>query len=252
MMIALLAVLGCKAPVDPGVVAEGTAPQAATALPSVASLFDIFLKQGAMPEHEARHIVSLVKMPAQGIEARASVWQTREQDRYLNVTTIAGIGEIVRAWDGEVGWTLNPMTGPRLLEGDELKTLIFNASFEGDKNWRERYTGLEVVGQEDFNGMPTWKVQGQIAALQTPITFWFDVAEGRMQGMALSMVMAMGSMKTQMAFKEYTDQGGFLMPQVTEMVTMGMPQTVILEQINFDPEDMPEIAPPDVIRDLME
>ena len=54
-----------------------------------------------------------------------------------------------KAFDGKIGWSLSPMTGPRLTEGKELEEKKFDADFYSDLHEDGRYASMTTVDKID-------------------------------------------------------------------------------------------------------
>jgi len=68
---------------------------------------------------------------------------------------------VITAFDGQQAWALNPMIGPspQLLQGPQAEMIRDQAQFDGPLAYaRQRGDKMEVVGKEDVEGVPTWKL----------------------------------------------------------------------------------------------
>ena len=74
--------------------------------------------------------------------------------------------QVISAWDGKQGWTVNPLAGSGAAQPiDERMTrqLLESADIEGTIGalaaYRNRGATLELLGQEDVEGQPAYKVK---------------------------------------------------------------------------------------------
>src|SRR5206468_3152672 len=79
-------------------------------------------------------------------------------DRNVQRVTIPGLGEIATGYDGEHGWTVNPMTGPMLQQGKELEQTRFEADFYGELRDPKKYKSITTVEKATFEGRPCYKL----------------------------------------------------------------------------------------------
>ena len=73
--------------------------------------------------------------------------------------SLAGIGDIEEGFDGTIGWSLSPMTGPALAQGTELEQKRFDADFYSELHDDARYESMTTVEKTDFDGRPCYKVR---------------------------------------------------------------------------------------------
>ena len=75
---------------------------------------------------KTQHASGTFSMPAMGMEGKFELFQ-EQPDKFLALVTLPGMGEIQTGLSGKTGWRTDPMQGPRLLEGEELKSLTRDA-----------------------------------------------------------------------------------------------------------------------------
>src|SRR5580704_2774845 len=73
-------------------------------------------------------------------------------------TDLGGVGKVVEGTDGTNAWTFSSMQGPQLKKGEELGDSLRGAYFHKENDWRAIYTSAEIVGTEDVDGKPAYKV----------------------------------------------------------------------------------------------
>jgi hypothetical protein len=76
----------------------------------------------------------------------------------LLVIELPGLGKMNQGVSGDVAWDLNPLTGARVITGDERAQLLRESAFAGDLIWKELYPKAELAGAATFAGQPAYKV----------------------------------------------------------------------------------------------
>jgi len=76
----------------------------------------------------------------------------------LLVIELPGVGKLQQGVSGDVAWELNPITGARVVTGDERAQLLREAAFSGDLIWKQLYPKAELAGVVTFAGQPAYKV----------------------------------------------------------------------------------------------
>jgi hypothetical protein len=92
----------------------------------------------------------------------------------LITQNIAGIGDIRQGYDGKVGWSQDPLSGLRTLDGPELATLAREATFNGPLRWKEMFKSAQMVGVKQMDGMKVYAIK-LTPAVGSPVTQYFDV-----------------------------------------------------------------------------
>ena len=104
------------------------------------------------------HATGTVSLPAAGLTGKLEVFHAKP-NKFLQRMSLPGIGDIEEGFDGKVGWSLSPMTGPTLLEGKQLEERAFDADFYEELKAAERYSSMTTVERTTFEGRPVYKVR---------------------------------------------------------------------------------------------
>ena len=71
--------------------------------------------------------------------------------------------KIIQAYDGEIAWAINPMTGnsePQKLEGEMVKTLVNQAEFEDQFiDYQKKGHEITLEGKENLDGTECYKLK---------------------------------------------------------------------------------------------
>lgn len=70
---------------------------------------------------------------------------------------------MIQAYDGTIGWSLNPFQGardPEKMSEVDTKSVRDNADFEGKVvNYKEKGSKVELIGKEDFEGTEVYNIK---------------------------------------------------------------------------------------------
>ena len=66
--------------------------------------------------------------------------------------TLPGLGDMLRGYDGAIGWSVDPAVGPRVLSGRELQEAEYSADFYADIYRPADYASMTVVGRGAVRG----------------------------------------------------------------------------------------------------
>ncbi len=132
--------------------------------------------KAAIEKIKTRKTVGKFSLPDMGIEAPMTTIQA--PPNMWSEVNVESMGMMVhRGLSDGVAWELNPMQGPRVLEGGEKAGMIRQASIEPWLAWKDHYKDAKVEGEEAVGDKTAYKVvltpkEGD------PETYFFDKADG--------------------------------------------------------------------------
>ena len=128
-------------------------------------------------EKAENHVITS-KMEFVGRGMSGTVVEYRKKPKlHYSEAEFEGVGKIVSGSDGTVAWTSNPMQGPRLMDGDELKQTLRR----GVNDWKEKqaqYSKIENAGSETVEGEDCYKVVLTLADGGRQDTQFYSKASG--------------------------------------------------------------------------
>ena len=124
---------------------------------------------------------------------------------------LAQLGVTQQGYSGDTAWELNPVTGARLLVGDEKVSAVRSASLESDYNWRKFFTKAEAVGVEDVEGKPAYKVV-LTPKEGNPTTNFYDKTSGLLVRTDTTTKGPMGEIPVSVFVSDYKDFDGVKLP----------------------------------------
>lgn len=196
--------------------ASETAPEAAPAvdLPSADTLllasYDAVGGLEALRAQENRTTTGRLTIPAQGLTVSLVIRQ-QAPDRMETVSEVPGMGTTVQGTDGTRVWSVDAVSGPRLLEGAEANGVLRRAQYDWMADLDRWFPVRETVSQEAFNGEPSWKVR-LVDSDGAEEFHWFSQASGLAIGQQATVVSDMGTLTVQSLYGDFQDVDGVLMP----------------------------------------
>lgn len=239
--------------------AQTTAPAAPAAqapaaeLPSARSIIDRHLAaiggKAALARRSSMHLKGTISMPANGISGPLEVFAAKP-NKTLTKITLGGIGDVFDGFDGQVAWTINPMTGPMLAQGKELEQKRFDADFLAELRDESRYESITTVAQTTFDGRPTYKVSLKRKGGGEDIEY-FDVKTGLKAGGEITRESPNGPLMLTQVTGEYKQFGELLQPSMLRQSTMGIEQIITVSSIEYDNVDPAVFELPAAIKALV-
>lgn len=235
----------------PATRAPASSPSSAE-LPDARTIVDRHIQaiggRAAILAHKSMHASGTLSMPGNGISGPVDVYGAAP-DRVLLRTTVAGIGEIVDAYDGKIAWSINPMTGPSLKSGKELEQTKIDADFYGELRDPKKYT-IKTIEKTVFEGRDCYKVSVKRPDGSEDFDF-YDVATGLRAGSINARETQMGPMTIANVEGGYKKFGTLTHATVLTQKMMGVEQKITIEAVEYDKVDPSIFDPPASIKALV-
>jgi len=236
-------------------ISTAVAAAATSQLPSAREVIDRHVEavggRAAIESHSSSYATGTIEIVGQGLFGEISIWGAAP-DKMLVEVNFPDLGvESRTGYDGEVGWSVDPMTGERLLAGGELQQLTDEADYYGDLHAADKFSEMENLGEVDFDDRVAYKLR--LVYLSGREVFeYFDVESGRMIGVEGAQESIMGSMDVVTTLSEYQQFGDVMVPTVT-VQQFGPLQTVrvSIQQVEMDSVDPSVFDLPPAIRTLI-
>ena len=210
----------------------GTASAQAAKLPAAAG---ILAKYGtaagsqAILKSAAISTKGGLSMPAAGMEATFEMVQIAP-NRMQMVTTIPGMGAINIGYDGTIGWSVNPMQGPRLLTGKELDQMRDEADPRMIARSPELYSALETVADTTMGGQQCFLVKLNWKSGRETFDC-FSGATGLVVASKSIQQTAMGEIPVTTLYSDYKKFGDMTLATRTVLEVMGQQQVVTITSV---------------------
>lgn len=175
------------------------------------------------------------KIVTQGMEMPITMISARPNSMRVEVS-VMGMN-IVQAYDGTKGWSINPMTGsqdPQPMGELETRNVRLQADMDGPlQNWEARGWVGEYIGQEDMEGTPAHRLR--IDTKQDIVMdIWLDAESFLPIKQSTKVKVDEQEVESQMYPGDYRSQDGLVIPFALEtrqgdQVMMNM----IFESVEF-------------------
>jgi hypothetical protein len=188
-------------------------------------------------------------MPGMGASGALVMVQIKPNRMAMRMT-LPGLGDIRSGFDGEVGWSINPMEGPRAMSGAELVQVKDEADFGAATRDARLLASAETVGREEFDGRACWKVKLGWRSGRESFDC-YDVESGLLIATVQQNATGMGPVESVTIFSDYRDFDGIRMPAVTTQKAFNQQLVFTIEKVTWGSVDPAEVALPDAIVALL-
>ncbi len=205
-----------------------------TPLPKAEVVLEQFIKalggNGVFEKIQSQHTHGNVDMAGQGISGKLEVFAKRP-DKLLIKITMPGIGDLYQGFDGNVGWSLNPVTGPMILEGKMLDQVREQARFDAILHDLSEYKKVETVGRTPFEGQDAYQLK-LVRKSGQETTEFYDIKTGLLIGSNEVQETPLGAVNVSASIGEYKKFGDALF--ATKLAQKMGPLTQVMTFTSMD------------------
>lgn len=194
----------------------------AQSLEEIVKKYTVANKLDDISKFQTLKVTINMSMPSMGMEMPMERWM-KNPDKVKQVMNING-QEVIQVFDGEKGYSVNPMAGsttPTEMPPDELNSLKSNNMFQNELANYLKEGKLTLEGEEAVNGAPAFKLKASISESNTTYIF-IDKSSFYATKMSSSMTSQGMPMTIDMLLSDYKEMNGVVVPGKTTMSAQGM------------------------------
>lgn len=207
-------------------------------LPDGAAVLDRFVEvTGGAEAYEGlrtSHITGTLEFAGQGVTFQMVRYGARPNKAAVTLTSEA-FGEIRRGTDGVAAWETSVMSGPRLMQGDELAEALRDATFESVAAWRDLWEAATNTGIETVKEYRCYRVELS-PRTGGPQTVYFDVESGLPVKVEREVRSAMGNVPVVSYSSDWREAGGVLIAHRIEVEAAGQTRVVTFDSVEYNVE----------------
>lgn len=206
--------------------------------------------EAAIKAHSSSTSKGLFALPAMGIEGEVVIYSAAPNKTVMNIE-MGGMGSMSNGYNGDIGWSVNPMTGASLLEGSALNLAAQQAAFYGPLAYGDLFTTMETVEKLDFEGQSAYKVKFGDAD-GGEVTQFFSEESGLQIGFVAVQDQGMGPSEVTTVLSDYQDFGGGVkVPGKVTLKVQGMEIIQTTSSVTYDDVDASSFEPPAEVQSLL-
>jgi hypothetical protein len=171
-------------------------------------------------------------------------------DRVVVESELPGIGKTAQGFDGTIGWSIDPMRGPALMDAKQVEQIKRDGNFRKDLALSQDPGNAEVVGLFEFEGTPCWQVKVDgVGGMPTSNFYARDT--GLMRGMSMSAATPMGDLPVILVMDDYRDFGDVKVSARSTTKVMGQTQVMTIDSVAWNSVTDADFTLPAPIRTLV-
>lgn len=156
---------------------------------------------------------------------------------------LSGLGSINSGYNGEVGWSSDPLQGTQRLTGQTLKDMVRQSEYFLPLTYAELYPRQETVGLGEVNGVQAYELKlTDTDGGET--TMWFDADTGLMIRTIATISSPAGVMRTVTDILEYREFDGETVPISMAVDQAGQQVEIEIYSVSFNDVSEEDFTPP--------
>jgi hypothetical protein len=202
-----------------------------------------------LSERRFIHTHGTFSIPGMGTSGELDVLQAAP-NRMVMKMTMQGLGEIRSGFDGTVGWSVNPMEGPRLMQGPELVQLKDEADFGVNTRDSSLIASMKTIDRIELEARTCYKVELQWKSGRTTYDC-YDTETGLLTAAMYKAHTAMGALDALVLYQDYRDFDGVRLATSSTQKVFGQQLVMSIEWARFDSIDAADFELPAEIKALV-
>jgi hypothetical protein len=171
-------------------------------------------------------------IPSQNLTGDFEMLATRP-NKTLTRATLAGVGSLEEGYDGKVGWSIDPVSGPVLVVGRALMERADESWFDAPLHADNFVRQVSIVGREDFDRRAAYRLKVTLASGLEQEEL-FEVDSGLQIGLEARRDTPFGSAPTTTIYRDYKKFGALMLPTTQVQRILGIEQVVTVESYEFN------------------
>jgi hypothetical protein len=224
----------------------------AQSLPAAREIVDRYVTavggEAALRKHTSWKAKGHFSVPASGLSGELEAYQA--PGRMFARINIPGIGELLRGYDGKVGWSINPLEGPRILDGPELAQTREELSRGATLRDSTVVASLQTLEKTTMNGEECWKVKVVWKSGRESVDC-YSLKSSLLIATEGKTTTPMGEFQYTTDIHDYKQFGEVRIATRVVQRALGQEQVVTTETVEFGPVDASQFALPEPIKALV-
>lgn len=181
----------------------------------------------------AQSIHGKLIIKAMGIEGNMHVISA-VPNKIKTTIELGQFGKSISGYDGKVGWTMDPMAGNMILEGEALKQMMTRADFYSNNlHLGKDALKLETVQTVNFDDAEQFKVL-LVDADGEESYLYFSKETGLLSGVDKMELGMMGKAPTQIRMSNYVETNGIKTARLIKSSQNGVETIIELDSVSYE------------------
>lgn len=217
--------------------AQSKAEKAPPKVPNAAEVLDGYVEaiggRKAIEKHTSMSMSGTLEVANLGLKGTIEIL-SKNPNKIAVTTVIDGLGTTRQAFDGQSGWTSEPLQGLRDMDAREI-ALVERSVFSSDVRWREVFKTVEYLGTKNIDDR--WVhmlVLSPPPGAGSPTTNFYDAESGLLVRTEMILETSAATIPVVTKLTDYRKVGGVLIAMRMEQA---LPTATLITQftdVRFD------------------
>lgn len=230
------------------------APVLADDLPSARSLIDRHIEamggRDAVLAQTDSTMTGTFRMPGAGMEGQLVIASRAPNERVMRIS-LPGVGEMLTGYASDISWSMDPFTGPRLLEGAELQAQVEQSEPGAIMRDPAFLDSVETTGTGEVDDQACYRVRLEWKSGRESVDC-YATESGLLIGMETTQPSPMGDIEALMVVEAYKRIEGVMVATRSRIDVMGQTQILEIDSVEFETPDEALFERPAAIQGLIE
>ena len=203
----------------------------------------------AILKYSSTHVKGRSEMPAQGIKGTLEVFAAKPDKLKVKVD-LPGVGNVIYGYDGKVGWSIDPILGPMVMDGKRLEQLKKEANYYSTLHDDTDFKSMETLEATQFEGKECYKLK-LVRESGDESTEYYDAKTGFLVGLTATQESPLGPVTVTSVASDYKKFGNMMMATKTTQTMAGIQQIMTIESVEYNTVADSEFELPPQIKALV-
>lgn len=189
-------------------------PETHAQLPKAERVIEKYVKaiggEEAFRSYKSQKIEGTFTMRGQNVQGALTIYAA-QPDKLLVHIEIPNVGSIRNGYNGEVGWSMEPSSPPRVLKGQELAEMKEQADYFQTLHPKENYQTMETEALMRFKGQPAYQLN-LVSKAGVKTTEYFHEKNGYLIGAVTTRSTPIGDITITNMMSDYRKFGKIMQP----------------------------------------
>lgn len=198
---------------------------------------------------QATRFTGTFEMAAAGLKGDLMT-VTEAPNRTVTRIVVPGMDDMLSGYDGEFGWSMEPMAGPRLLSGGELNAMRENSNVLAAVRDPSLFGSMQTIERTESAGQPCYRVR-LVWQSGRESHDCYHAETGFLIESTEEVESPIGMIQVTTTLSDYREFGGIMFPTRTVLTMMGAEQVLTISAVEFQRVDTSLVELPAEIRGLV-
>ncbi len=202
-------------------------------------------------ENTSMHTTGSMNFPSAGLSGSMEIFTAEGGNLFIKIN-IPGFGEQLQGLRDGIGWSIDPMGGPKLLDEEQAQALLDQSDPQIALKYADRYSAITYAGEAEFDGKDVHQIDYVSIDNGRESTEFYSIETGLLVGSTIVTPSEMGDITITSTINEYAEFDGVMVPTKLTQKMATMSFVITVDSAEFNKVDKSVFEYPAAIKALIE